>query len=85
MKSGICPKCGSGDVYSGAHIPLKKGPFGSNAIPVSLTSLAALDNYVCTGCGYVEQYVDEAGKRKEIAEEWVRVKPSESSDDQTAA
>ena len=73
MKSGICPKCGSDEVYSGTHIPWKKGPFGGNAIPVSLTSMAALDNYVCVGCGYVESYLGEKEKYKEIADEWVRV------------
>ena len=56
MKNGQCPKCGSKEIYSGANIPLKSGPFSSNAIPLGLTSMAALDNYVCTACGLVESY-----------------------------
>jgi len=73
MKNGLCPKCGSKEVYSGADIPLKSGPFGSNAIPVSLVSMAAMDNYVCVDCGLVESYIEDSAKLKEIAKEWNKV------------
>lgn len=74
MKQGKCPKCGSGEVYSGSHIYPKSGPFASNSIPISLTSIAPLDNYVCTECGYTESYVAEAEKLKEIYVKWRKVK-----------
>ena len=80
MKSGVCPKCQSTEVFSGTDIPLKKGPFGSNAIPVSMTSIAALDNYVCIDCGYVESYIGESDKLKEIHRKWARVAESTSPD-----
>ena len=80
VKSGVCPKCRSSQVYSGADIPLKKGPFGSNAIPVSMTSIAALDNYVCLECGYVESYIGETEKLKEIHRKWIRVAESAPPD-----
>ncbi len=80
MKSGVCPKCQSTEVFSGTDIPLKKGPFGSNAIPVSMTSIAALDNYVCSDCGYVESYIGETDKLKEIHRKWTRVAESTSPD-----
>jgi hypothetical protein len=67
-------------VYSGADIPLKKGPFGSNAIPLSMTSIAALDNYVCVDCGYVESYIGESEKLKEVQNKWVRVAEPTPSD-----
>jgi predicted nucleic-acid-binding Zn-ribbon protein len=70
MKSGICPKCGSGNVFSAQNLPLKGGPFASNSIPVSLTSMAALDNFVCTDCGLVEQYIADAEKLKAVAKKW---------------
>ena len=70
MKNGKCPKCGSNSVYCGDEVPLKSGPFGSNSIPVSLVSIAALDNYVCTDCGYLESYIADQSKRKEISEHW---------------
>lgn len=76
MKSGTCPKCQSDEVYSGAGIVLKKGPFGSNAVPISLTSIAALDNYVCTTCGYVERYIADAEKLAEITDKWEPAGPA---------
>ena len=80
MKYGKCPKCGSTEVFAAKDLPLKSGPFGSNSIPVSLTSMAALDNYVCTECGLVERYVADAEKLKEIAKKWKPVAVEKGSD-----
>lgn len=74
MKDGKCPKCGSTEVYCGSDVYPKTGPFTSNSIPISLTSIAALDNYVCTDCGYVERFISEPGKLKEIFIKWRKVK-----------
>jgi predicted nucleic-acid-binding Zn-ribbon protein len=73
MKQGKCPKCGSTNIYSAADLPLKSGPFGSNAIPVSLTAMAALDNFVCVDCGLVESYVADESMLKRIAKKWKSV------------
>jgi len=76
MLNGICPKCGSGEVYSGANVPNKKGYYGMNSIPIKgrfSPSLAALDNYVCIRCGYVESYISDGQKREEIAKNWSKV------------
>jgi predicted nucleic-acid-binding Zn-ribbon protein len=73
MKSGKCPKCGSSDVYVEIDMPLKGGPFGSNSIPVSFTSMAPLDNYVCVGCGYVESYVADEDQLAAIKRKWSKV------------
>lgn len=70
MKQGKCTKCGSNEVYSGVEILPKSGPFGSNSIPISIVSIAALDNYVCADCGYLESYIAETGKLEEIAKKW---------------
>ena len=80
MKNGKCPKCGSSEIFSGKDLPLKSGPFGSNSIPISLTSMAALDNYVCTDCGLVERYVADEEKLKEIAKKWKPVKADKDAD-----
>ena len=77
MKQNKCPKCGSTDIYAGTDVYPKSGPFTSNSIPVSLTSIAALDNYVCVACGYVESYVAEIEKLKENSKKWVKIKESE--------
>ncbi len=79
MKDGKCPKCGSDDVFHGTDVPAKTGPFGSNSIPITLISIAALDNYVCAKCGYVESYVASASKLLEISRVWPRVKEAQSS------
>lgn len=73
MKTGICPKCSSHEVFSGADIALKKGPFGSNSIPIGITSIAALDNFVCVECGYVESYVSDPDKLTEISRKWDKI------------
>lgn len=80
MKQGKCPKCGSTKIYSAEDLPLKSGPFGSNAIPVSLTAMAALDNYVCVACGLVESYVADESMLKKIAKKWKAV--NEVEDDE---
>jgi len=81
LKNGKCPKCGSGGVFSGADIVLKNGPFGSNSIPISITSIAALDNYVCTQCGYLESYIADAKKLSEISKKWQMVNQPEGSNE----
>jgi hypothetical protein len=73
MKNGKCPGCGSSDVYSCCDLPLKGGPFNSNCIPISLTSMAAMDNYVCTACGLLESYISDQKKLKEIEKKWIPV------------
>ena len=81
MKQGKCPKCGSTAVYSATDMPLKSGPFGSNSIPVSLTSMAALDNYVCVDCGLVESYVADESMLEKIARKWKAVNATEDDAD----
>ena len=74
MKQGKCPRCGSEEVHSGVEVLPKSGPFGSNSIPISIVSIAALDNYVCTDCGYLERYIADAEKLKEIVKKWPKVR-----------
>ena len=81
MKTGTCPKCNSDEIFSGAGIALKKGPFGSNSIPVGITSIAALDNYVCCECGYVESYISDPKKLAEISRKWDKIDPEETEKD----
>ena len=83
MKSGTCPKCRSDKVYSGTEVFPKSGPFGCNSIPVSLTSIAALDNYVCADCGYMESYI-EKDKLEEIAKKWPKAQAPAPPEDAPA-
>lgn len=73
MKSGICPKCGAAEVYAGTNVFNKSGSYYVNAIPVTFWHYAALDNYVCGECGYVESYIADAQQLHRIRENWPRV------------
>jgi predicted nucleic-acid-binding Zn-ribbon protein len=79
LKQGKCPKCNSQEIYAGIDVLPKSGPFGSNSIPVSIVSIAALDNYVCVQCGYLERYIADTEKLKEISQKWKPMhEPSET-------
>jgi predicted nucleic-acid-binding Zn-ribbon protein len=55
MKStGVCPKCSSKRV---AAIPSELGTY--NAIKVDMFGFANLTRFICTSCGYMEQYVSD--------------------------
>ncbi len=73
MRNGTCPKCGSSEVYSGANVFFKAGTYGINTIPISFWTIAALDNYVCADCGFVESYIADADKLSEIRKKWIKV------------
>jgi predicted nucleic-acid-binding Zn-ribbon protein len=70
MKKGVCPKCQSKEVYSGAKVSPKSGWNNSNTIPVSGLRTAALDNYVCGSCGYVESYIARDKDLAVIRKKW---------------
>jgi len=70
MKKGACPKCQSKEIYGGASVSPKSGWNNSNTIPVSGFKAAALDNYVCGGCGYVESYIAKEKDLAAIKKKW---------------
>ena len=75
MRDGICPKCGSEEVYSGANVP--KMHRGLNTVPIKGTlyvTLAPLDNFVCVTCGYVESYIADERHLADIARNWPKVR-----------
>jgi len=74
MKNGTCPKCGSSEVFAGTKVFPKSGPFSCNAIPISLTAMAPLDNYVCAACGYVESYISREEDLDGIRRKWPSVR-----------
>ena len=51
---GVCPQCGSNRI---AEIPSELGTY--NAIKVDMFGFAKLRRYICTLCGYMEQYVSD--------------------------
>jgi predicted nucleic-acid-binding Zn-ribbon protein len=68
MRNGVCPKCEHATVYSGRDIPAKNS--SSNMIPIDFKNHAALDNYVCIRCGYVESYISDRKSLDKLANTW---------------
>ena len=73
MKSGVCPKCQSVDVYRSTESPhphelvaLKDGIVTKSVMP---------DKYVCATCGYLEYYLSDRWDRAMVREKWERITP----------
>jgi len=79
MKNGNCPKCGSSEIHAGTEVFPKSGPFTCNAIPIGLTAMAPLDNYVCAACGYVESYISREDDIASIRRKWPQVASKKES------
>jgi predicted nucleic-acid-binding Zn-ribbon protein len=76
VRDGVCPKCGSEEVYSSANVASKTNGWGMNVIPIQgalVPSAAVLENFVCVACGYVESYIADESKLKDIARLWPKV------------
>jgi predicted nucleic-acid-binding Zn-ribbon protein len=70
MKKGMCPRCQSKEVYSGASISGKSGLHQNNTIPITSFTTAVLDNFVCGQCGYVESYIAKEKDLARIKRKW---------------
>jgi hypothetical protein len=68
VRDGVCPKCGHATVHSGRDIPVKAS--SGNTIPIDFQHHAALDNYVCVTCGYVESYISDKTALERIEKQW---------------
>ncbi|GAB4479381.1 MAG: hypothetical protein Kow00124_24930 [Anaerolineae bacterium] len=71
-ESGVCPKCGSTEVYAGDQLSFwnKAGSYWANTIPITGWLNAELDNYVCGQCGYVESYIARRDRLEKIRRKW---------------
>jgi predicted nucleic-acid-binding Zn-ribbon protein len=71
MKTGTCPKCQSPTVHAKDEgITVRSWSLG---IWLNLLNRAYLRAYVCTTCGYTEQYVIGQESRDAIAKKWPKV------------
>jgi rubredoxin len=72
VENGECPKCGSSEVYR-----RRGGMVSDNAVYLflGLLNYLEIDTYVCTSCGYIENYTAEKGHLTKIArnKKWQRV------------
>ena len=76
MLTGICPKCGSDEVYVAKEksVGQAAGAYGSNSIPIDWRTAIAQRNYICLTCFYTEIYApmteDQADR---VRKNWLRV------------
>jgi len=69
MKSGKCPKCNSTEVYLKENFMNLDG----SSIIMSAFVRVSLNHYVCTNCGYVENYISEKYNCERISKKWKKV------------
>jgi len=55
--SKICPKCGSAKVLRAEGAEMRER--GENILPLGFFDWARIDRWICCGCGYSEEWVDE--------------------------
>jgi hypothetical protein len=70
MKSGTCVKCGAETVHE-----IDASGYADGGIAISSWYTAGLIHYVCTTCGFAEQYVAKKEALAKIAEKTKRVVP----------
>ena len=78
MRNGICPKCGSATVNSkteGLKYAVAKGVVFVHTGGMTMASPATA--YICTTCGYFENYIADQNKLSEVARNWQKVSPRE--------
>ncbi len=49
-----CPKCGNNDI-----VKINNGERNAVFTGSAILSAVALDTYICLGCGYTEEWIDE--------------------------
>jgi hypothetical protein len=70
MRNGTCPSCHATTVYS------KPGGVGISDRPVIHVYTGAISravpfvSFVCTTCGYFENFIADANKLAEVAQKW---------------
>ena len=68
MKSGVCPKCRSAEVF------LLEGETHRSTLKHSgWGDLTSTTDYACANCGYVEEYLRSSADRDKVRQEWQRV------------
>ena len=72
MKNGQCPKCNSSDVFN-----KERGVLYGTGLVISTGGLGLpsqeFESYVCTNCGYFENYIVDQAKLIQVKEKWTRV------------
>jgi hypothetical protein len=72
MKRGQCPKCNSANVFKKKN-GIDWGDGSMNIYPGNMSSQSDCDSYVCTDCGYFENYITDKGMLQQIQGNWTKV------------
>lgn len=69
MKSGVCPKCNSEEVY----VHKAPGPHGL-IIPIQTFAAQPSSLFICADCGYIEVYAETGFDLSKVKEKFTKVK-----------
>ena len=76
MKNGTCPKCSQSTVYTskgGLTYATGGAIYVQNLKSIFVMPTKEYSNYICSSCGYIETYLEDEVKLKEIASKWNKV------------
>jgi hypothetical protein len=73
MRNGVCPKCAATAVHAARGNFSWGAEQGVRIVTSPLVRGTQVDTYICTHCGYFEQYIADPGKLSEVATTWGRV------------
>lgn len=68
MKSGVCPKCSSQEVF------MDYGPRHGINVPVTMLMPLSTHLYICADCGYLEFYTPTGFELQKVKEKFRKVK-----------
>jgi hypothetical protein len=73
MRNGKCPKCGSEAVHSLTNGIVPGGRDREYVQFEGMYSAINIQSFVCTTCGYYENYLADPNRLAEIGQKWPRV------------
>lgn len=79
MKDGICPKCGSTEVYDDTFKGRLMRGYRDGLALDGFASVPII-NYVCVDCGYSESYVQHKNDAERIKNKWNRTSKRKNDD-----
>src|SRR5262245_29772135 len=75
LPEGICPKCGSTEIYADDRglVDASGGITVMNLHDMWHGSKASINTYVCVACGYLELFLSDMDRISDIRQRWRRV------------
>jgi glutaredoxin-related protein len=77
MKNGYCPKCESLKIYLKRNGIADFEGLKVTASTVGWKHPVVYDSYLCTNCGFFENYIVDKKKLSTVEEIWNKVEPEE--------